>query len=878
MPDKRQGWVPSYFPFLLVVLLAFASLPVAVSVPETARVQGMSLAPTGRLKPSDVEYTDEGALSSALSLAQAQAGARVFAGDLLIAEGRSVNGSLTKYAYFLRDSTGDLIFIEFTGPRPPVSEAGKRIEVYGQKVAEGKRIVTSALGYKILGPSPLSGQTAQLTGPQNYVTLLNKFTDIGAEPHSSSWFNSMIYGGTGSTVNTYFQEDSYGLISYAGAVFGWSYLSTYARTYSGLVNHGAADRSHFLTGGSTGTCGPSDDGSCLEDILQHAVATFDPSVNFATYAQGINLELNANIGCCAWGTIGNWNVYTNEGYLSRGIVWMPPWAQTVGIHGHENGHALGWIHSGLNYDDVWSQMSGGTSYSCPYSPVYTVNGCPSHSHGQEKEQLGWIPITRIVSVPSESQSAVGLWQLETSTIGAMLIKVQIPCSMVPWSTGGTCTLYIETRMFYGYDNQLPGQGVIITKHTTQTASGDWKLRPVLRGGTMSTAHYRVGDVYSEGNVRVEVLSSLSSSYFLVRVINGAGRPDLTDGGQDYSGFSPVEVTPGITDFSVWSRVRNVGTASCTDFRVSYYASTDSVIDSSDYLITNVYIGISGFLPSTAIDVSSSWEFPAGIPYGTYWVGWIIDSQDYVTELDETNNVAYKSSYQLMVSPPVTTITATVTHTSTSYSYGTRTTTATSYTSTTTSTSTIPTVTTVVLVPLTITSTDQSTQFLTSFLTTTVTSYTSTTTSTSTIPTTVALVPLTMTSTAQSTQYLTSILTMTVTSYTGTETSTSTIPTLTTVILVPSSVTLTVQSTQLLTSILTTTVTSYTATTTSTSTSVVYTTVTATPGGAGAGASNPLAYFGFISLLAITLGDRIAAGKGWRIPKVRSLMERRCSRS
>jgi len=687
-------------------------------------------------------------------------------------------------------------------------------------------------------------------------------------------------------------------------------LSTYARTDSGLVNHGAADRSHFLTGGSTGTCGPSDDGSCLEDILQHGVATFDSSVNFATYAQGINLELNANIGCCAWGTIGNWNVYTNEGYLSRGVVWVPPWAQTVGIHGHENSHALGWIHSGLNYDDVWSQMSGGTSYSCPYSPVYTVNGCPSHSHGQEKEQLGWIPGTSIVSVPSQSQSTVGLWQLETSTIGAMLIKVQIPCSMVPWSTGGTCTLYVETRMFYGYDNQLPGQGVIITKYTTQTASGDWKLRPVLRGGTMSTAHYRVGDVYSEGNVRVEVLSSGPFSYFLVRVINGVGRPDLADGGQDYSGFSPVEVTPGIFDFSVWSRVRNIGTASCTDFRVSYYASTDSVIESSDYLIGNVYVGSSGFLPSTTIDVSWSGEFPAGIPYGTYWVGWIIDSQGYVTELDETNNVAYKSSYQLMVIPPVTTITATVTHTSTSYSYGTRTTTVTSYTGTTTTTSTVPTVTTVILVPLTITSSDQSTQSLTSVVTTTVTSYTSTTTSTSTIPTTVALVASTVTSIVQSIQYLTSIFSTTVSNYTGTQTSTSTVVVPTTVVLVPSTVTSTAQSTQFLTStsattvtnytstetststILvpttvvlvpltatstdqstqyltstsTTTVTNYTNTSTSTSTSVVYTTVTVSQGGAEADASSPLAYLGFISVLAITTSHGVTAGRSWRTPR------------
>jgi hypothetical protein len=226
-------------------------------------------------------------------------------------------------------------------------------------------------------------------------------------------------------------------------------------------------------------------------------------------------------------------------------------------------------------------------------------------------------------------------------------------------------------------------------------------------------------------------------------------------------------------------------------------------------------------------------------------------------------------------PTVTaTITGTLTRTSTSYAYGTTTKTSTSYTSTQTSTSTIPTVATVVLVPLAVTSMVQGIQYLTSILTTTVTSYTATQTSTSVIRTvtTVALVPVTVTSTIQNVQYLTSILTTTVTSYTGTEASTSTIVVPTTVTVGPS--TSTVQTTQVLTSTgtttvtgyATTTVTSYTATSTSTSTSVVYTTVTNL---AGAGVSNPLAYLGFISLLAVMVGRRVTAGKGYRIRHVTS---------
>jgi len=215
-----------------------------------------------------------------------------------------------------------------------------------------------------------------------------------------------------------------------------------------------------------------------------------------------------------------------------------------------------------------------------------------------------------------------------------------------------------------------------------------------------------------------------------------------------------------------------------------------------------------------------------------------------------------------------TLTSTSVLTSISYLSLTTTRTDTSYTSTTTSTSTVPTVTTLALLPLTITSIAQSIEYLTSILSTTVTSYTDTQASTSTIvvPTTVVLVPLTATSTDQSVQYLTSTATTTVTSYTDTQVATSTIPTVTTVVLLPSTATSTIESTRYLTSTSTTTVTNYTNTSTSTSTSVVYTTVTLSQGGAGADASSPLAYLGFISLLAITAGHGVTASRSWRIPR------------
>lgn len=124
-------------------------------------------------------------------------------------------------------------------------------------------------------------------------------------------------------------------------------------------------------------------------------------------------------------------------------------------------------------------------------------------------------------------------------------------------------------------------------------------------------------------------------------------PDLVDDGQEYSGFSPTRVEHGET-FSVWCRVRNIGTASSGGFYVSFYASTDEEITSSDYLIGSVSVGSVLPGPFFTKDVSWTGPFPDNIPEEEdYWIGWIIDSGDDVLEYDEFNNKSHKT-YRLYV--------------------------------------------------------------------------------------------------------------------------------------------------------------------------------------------------------------------------------------
>jgi hypothetical protein len=369
------------------------------------------------------------------------------------------------------------------------------------------------------------------------------------------------------------------------------------------------------------------------------------------------------------------------------------------------------------------------------------------------------------------------------------------------------------------------------------------LRPGVRGHRVQVIHARAA--LSSLCFLIGLLIALSTLSFPAY----AGLPDLTVDSIWVERTSAPGVPVAGTDlalnesFNIVASIKNLGQEAANGYYLDVYIDTDYGRGGPDNI--------------TADEVQEWYVGPLTATAGTHTTQWVVDPDNQIAELDEQNNVK-QYTFTIGSSPTQTTtnstatVSLTVTQTATSYTYGTTTTTVTAY-STSTSMSTIPTVTTIVLVPLTVASTVQSTQILASTLTTTVTSYTGTSTSTVPTVTTVALVPLTTTSAVQKTQYVTSVLTTTLTSYTGTMTSTSTIPT--TVALVPLTMASTVQGTRYLTSTLTTTVTSYTGTATSTSTKVVYTTATRL---ASAGASNPLTYLGFLSLLAVTLG-RATAG-------------------
>jgi len=122
-------------------------------------------------------------------------------------------------------------------------------------------------------------------------------------------------------------------------------------------------------------------------------------------------------------------------------------------------------------------------------------------------------------------------------------------------------------------------------------------------------------------------------------------PDLLDRGFS-SGISTSTVTSGKTVFSIYSDIKNHGTEDAASFNVSFYASEDLFITATDFLIG--ISSITNLAPFSSASTNWSGKFPRSIPVGDYFIGWIIDANNDIEEIDENNNIISDNRLQITV--------------------------------------------------------------------------------------------------------------------------------------------------------------------------------------------------------------------------------------
>jgi len=170
----------------------------------------------------------------------------------------------------------------------------------------------------------------------------------------------------------------------------------------------------------------------------------------------------------------------------------------------------------------------------------------------------------------------------------------------------------------------------------------------------ATDEHQIMAVHAYGNKTENQGTRINASVFSDIQNAGATDPpptdwaDLIDDGVSFAGFSPGTVSSG-APFEVHCDVRNIGTATATNFDVTFYASPDDNITTSDLPIGMVHVATLD--PFTYVTCSWTGAFPATIAPGSYSVGWVIDSGNVVAEISEINNTAFLTTQLIVGIPP-----------------------------------------------------------------------------------------------------------------------------------------------------------------------------------------------------------------------------------
>jgi M6 family metalloprotease-like protein len=284
----------------------------------------------------------------------------------------------------------------------------------------------------------------------------------------------------------YWREVSYDNINLTGsAVHGWFNLPSPRSTY--IQND--AD---------------------LTLLANDCTAAADASVNFPDFV-GINMMFNQDLDCCAWG--GSRTLTLDGQTKTYRVTWMPPWAfDDQGVLAHEMGHGFGFPHSsgpyGQTYDSDWDVMSG--IGIC--SPPDATFGCLGvHTISYHKDRLAnWIPAERKFLAVEGTYHTLSLERLAQPPNNNNFLLAEIPY--------GSEFYTVEVRESAGYDNQLPGEGIIIHEVNGSRASDALVVDSTNNGDPNDDgARWTAGETFNDAANGISVAVNSSSGAFNITI-------------------------------------------------------------------------------------------------------------------------------------------------------------------------------------------------------------------------------------------------------------------------------------------------------------------------------------------------------------------------
>ena len=400
-------------------------------------------------------------------------------------------------------------------PGQPEPVTGQRVEVVGkilvtaspQQQGGPPRTIVGVDALQILDESLILSPT--VSGSVPWVNVLCRFSDsTGEPPHPAAWFDPL-FSNTYPGLDHYWRQISYNAVNIVGtATYGWYTLPN--------------PRSFYVPNNTAN----------LGQLAVDCTAAANADVFFPNY-QGINLMFDQVLDCCAWG--GGWSLNLDGQFRFYRMTWLPPWAQSQSVIAHEMGHGFGLPHSTGPADnppsdlaiyvsrwDVMSASGGSCSVSDPQYGCLAPGTIAFHL-----DEAGWMPPARKAVVDTGAAATISLERLNQPPANGNSLVVEVPID------GSSSHFYtVEVRQFYGYDQNVPGQAVVIHDvDYAHTGNGGYAYVVDAADGNDNVndagAMWLPGETFVDSvhNIGIEVLSS-SGTTFTVYIMNDPSLPAL----------------------------------------------------------------------------------------------------------------------------------------------------------------------------------------------------------------------------------------------------------------------------------------------------------------------------------------------------------------
>jgi immune inhibitor A len=288
-------------------------------------------------------------------------------------------------------------------------------------------------------------------GEFRVLALLVEFSDKPSTVEAG-FFDSLVFGNSGSTVHHYYDEVSYGQIDIVTidlpSESGWQEApQTYAYYVDGCNGVGTYPRN-------------------AQGLVENLVTLVDNRVDFSNYDNDgdgyvdVLLVIHSGSGAEFSGSNDDmwshkWNIAAKScdgvlvsDYTIQPEYWLSPGDMTIGVYAHELGHAFGLPDL---YDTDYSSFGVGKWGIMSYGSWLGPRGrgsSPAHFCAWCKAEMG-------ILEPTLVESSVSRQQIPAVVDSAVVFKLPVNGS------NGQEYFLVENRQKSGYDGYLPGSGLLI---------------------------------------------------------------------------------------------------------------------------------------------------------------------------------------------------------------------------------------------------------------------------------------------------------------------------------------------------------------------------------------------------------------------------------